>query len=280
MCTVTILPIERDGVLGVRIGCNRDEAIGRPVATGPRLRSFGGRRAIMPCDPTSGGTWIAVNNAGVAMILLNRNPSGATPSDRSSLSRGTIIPSLLHCGSLDEAVARSQAIRREFYAPFRLILLNCDQLVDIDSIQPSLVTSSHSLSSAQIFTSSGLGDEIVRGPRTSLFNAWFGNHDTTQSSRHTLCAVAGRGRHTECACYSELQDDFHQHYWLGAEQISVHMRRTDARTVSYTAIRLFPSSIHMSYRDYAREFFANSSASKRIGFSNSMGCVQKIGGAR
>src|SRR5688572_26484109 len=102
MCTVSVIALPGvDG--GFRLACNRDELLTRPAALPPEVRMFRERRGAMPIDPTSGGTWIAVNDAGLAVALLNVNRRGPQKfSDRTS--RGRIIPSLLHCDSADDTV--------------------------------------------------------------------------------------------------------------------------------------------------------------------------------
>ena len=78
MCTVTLVPAgppdhpDHPG-RGWRLACNRDESRKRPAAEPPSSHTFGPRHALMPTDPPSGGTWIAVNSAALAATLLNVN---------------------------------------------------------------------------------------------------------------------------------------------------------------------------------------------------------------
>src|SRR5206468_9651830 len=89
MCTVTVIRLPHDPARagggrsapgwggrprgGIRVASNRDELRSRAPGLAPEVRGFGSRRAMMPIDPVSGGTWIAVNDAGLAMTLLNAN---------------------------------------------------------------------------------------------------------------------------------------------------------------------------------------------------------------
>ena len=52
--------------------CNRDERRDRRAATPPAVHRLQHRTAIYPVDPVGGGTWIGVNDAGLAAALLNR----------------------------------------------------------------------------------------------------------------------------------------------------------------------------------------------------------------
>jgi hypothetical protein len=47
------------------------------------------------------------------------------------------------------------------------------------------------------------------------------------------------------------QDELHRHSWPNQEHVSVCMRRSDARTVSFTAIELRSDSAWMTYSPQA-----------------------------
>jgi Transport and Golgi organisation 2 len=228
MCTVTVIPF-RDA--GFRIACNRDESNTRPAALPPRLRQFGNRSAILPIDPISDGTWIAVNDAGLAMVLLNRNPTSETNGrPLPHPSRGTIIPALLHCDDIHRAKRLACKWVTTSIAPFRLILVGHGEVVEVSVVhsQLRLVERKH-VDSPMMFTSSGLGDELVDGPRRQLFQEWFqAEYD-----------------------WVNQQDSFHGHFWHNQEHVSVCMRRSDARTVSYTVIELRSESASITYSPQA-----------------------------
>lgn len=238
MCTVTVIPI-RDGLeSGFRIACNRDESNHRPAALPPRLRHFGDRSAILPIDPVSEGTWIAVNDAGLAMVLLNRNP--APEKNRrpaSHPSRGTIIPSLLHCDDIHRAKRLACKLVTKSIAPFRLIIVGQGEMVEVAVVHSQLrLAEQKQIDSPLMFTSSGLGDELVEKPRRQLFQ------DSFQPGNDWVAR----------------QDCFHRHSWPNQEHISVCMRRNDARTVSYTVIEVRSESAHMTYTPQAPDQFGSS----------------------
>src|SRR5512139_3976242 len=169
MCTMTFLGLAE----GLRLGCNRDELRTRPRAEPPREVRFGSRRAILPIDPQGGGTWIAVNDAGLVMALLNRYPD-SLPMPSGPVSRGEIIPSLLHHGRLDEAVAAASKLPADRYAPFRLLVADRGSVVELVELDGRLtVHPARSLERPLLFTSSGLGDHVVEGPRRALFESMF-----------------------------------------------------------------------------------------------------------
>src|SRR5581483_10035540 len=66
MCTVSFLPRPQSFYLAM----NRDEKRDRFAALAPAVVELEGRRAIFPREP-AGGTWIAVNDAGVCRTRIN-----------------------------------------------------------------------------------------------------------------------------------------------------------------------------------------------------------------
>jgi hypothetical protein len=227
MCTVTILPCRSAGGEGtLRLACNRDEQRSRPAALPPRVQQMDRRRAAWPIDAAAGGTWLGVNDAGLTIALLNVT-DGACPTRTTSCrsSRGVIIPELLRCETLPAALALASALEPTRYAPFRLVLIDAWELAEVVSDGEQLrVTPRAALAAPRMFTSSGLGDERVQGPRSALF-------------REMVSSSAG----------PESQDAFHRHGWPDRPQLSVCMRRPEARTVSYTTVTLHPDRVALRY---------------------------------
>lgn len=247
MCTVTIIPLTHDaGRAGgrdgqraaLRIVANRDELRTRPAALPPQIRTFGRHRAVMPIDPVSDGTWIAASDAGFALTLLNvtRSPgtlrgtgfgSRAMPARSTSLrSRGAIIPSLLHLGSAADALRAACQLDAPAWPPFRLLLIDPREVWECRSDGVSIVARVEPADRALLFTSSGLGDELVEPPRRALFEQMFG--------------AAG-------ADLSAVQDRFARHTWPDRLYLSVCMRRAEARTVSRTTLLLDEHSWALQY---------------------------------
>jgi hypothetical protein len=210
----------------LRVACNRDELVTRAAALPPVRLTAGNRQAVMPLDPQSGGTWIAVNDAGIVFALLNATPVTPSSLTPSPVSRGTIIPGLVGCATVAEALARAAALRADRFQPFKLLLFDRYQLVECWPDAGRLRHRRSFLSGAVMRTSSGLGDAIVAGPRRTLFRRVF------EEPIDPRCA----------------QDLFHQHRWPGHEAISVNMDRSGARTVSHTVIEIGLETIAVSYR--------------------------------
>ena len=223
MCTVTIIPHGN----GIRMACNRDESRKRPAALPPRVVTVGQRQALMPIDPQSGGTWIAVNDAGLILTLLNaysspRDPDMPTPR----ISRGTIIPRLLEAETLAEAFDRTRELHADDYGAFRLVMADKSSFAEIHANAGLLVRTPPSrIDGPLLFTSSGLGDDLVGPPRRALFEEFF---------------VAGKD-------WIAQQDAYHRHSWADRRHLSVCMQRPEARTVSLTIVELDKGDVKMVY---------------------------------
>lgn len=225
MCTVTVVPTVADGF---RVACNRDERLARPPATSPELHRLGRRTAIYPIDPAGGGTWIGVNDAGLAVAILNRSrsSSGAGLKACQTPSRGTIVPLCLAADALPGAltIVRDIAVRR--FEPFSVVLIYRRRLAVAVSDGRALSISETALGTPLLFTSSSLGDGLVDWPRRRLFEQLLG---------------------TERAGWLAGQSRFHEHQWPGRPEISVLMARQDAATVSRSVVDVSPRRIRFRY---------------------------------
>jgi Transport and Golgi organisation 2 len=248
MCTVTIIPLGN----GIRMACNRDESPLRPAALPPRLATFGRRRALLPIDPVSGGTWVAANDAGLVVTLLNFY---AAPHDRNApapkRSRGTIIPSLLDAATLAEAFERSGAILAADFADFRLVLADRKAVAEVLLDRARLVRKPPvRIDGPLLFTSSGLGEDVVGPPRRALFEGFFvARACPSPSAKRGACAgpLAWRSGSDVRENWRAQQDAFHRHSWPDRRHLSVCMRRPDARTVSYTVVEHDGDNVRMMY---------------------------------
>lgn len=224
MCTVSIVPAGD----GFRLACNRDERRTRPIALPPRIRRTEDRWTLWPCDPQSGGTWVGVNDSGLAMALLNRSGRAAAPPP--AHSRGTLIPQLLGAGSLDTALERTRAASKPSagerrFEPFTLVLLHHRRAAVVEYRAGVTEVEVRALAGPLLFTSSSLGDHLVDGPRRRLFAA------LVESS----------------PCPIDAQDRFHRHCWPDRPAVSVCMTRPDAMTVSHTVVNVSARDVTVGY---------------------------------
>jgi hypothetical protein len=118
MCTLVILR-RPDHPWPVVIGANRDEMIGRPAE--PPARHWPDRPEIIAGrDLLAGGSWLGVNDWGVAAAILNRHGSlGPAPDQR---SRGELV---LEALDHPDAVAAAEALSHldpRAYRTFNLVV--------------------------------------------------------------------------------------------------------------------------------------------------------------
>ena len=118
MCTLVILR-RPEHMWPVVIGANRDEMIGRPAA--PPARHWPDRPEVVAGrDLLAGGSWLGVNDWGVAAAILNRHGSlGPAPGQR---SRGELVLEALDHPDAIAAAAALAHLDPAAYRTFNLIV--------------------------------------------------------------------------------------------------------------------------------------------------------------
>src|SRR5882672_3511563 len=115
MCTVTFIARQR----GYCLGMNRDEKLTRPTGLPPKKKQMAGRAVISPSEP-GGGTWIAVNDHGATLALINWYSITARVGGK-AVSRGEVINSMSAAISADVADSALNGLPLNRIKPFRLI---------------------------------------------------------------------------------------------------------------------------------------------------------------
>ncbi len=222
MCTLTLVRMAE----AWRVVCSRDESPTRARAIPPREVRFGERAGLLPTDPQGGGTWIAVNDAGVVFALLNKSEPDVPAAGRES--RGAIIPSLMWATSAEDAMRAAGEIDAARFRAFRLVTIDgkglCVGVGDGARFVRAAVTPRVE---AWCAASSGLGDELVEPARVRLFDE--------------IVAGAADG--------FDAQDAFHRHRWEERPHMSVDMMRHGAQTVSVTAVTVMSRACEMVHID-------------------------------
>jgi hypothetical protein len=215
MCTVSWI---HDNA-GYELFFNRDEKVMRKKALPPRLAARGGVRFLGPVDGDFGGTWIATNEFGVTVCLLNGpNLTGSGGGEGGTVrSRGLLLPDLISSPSVTAMCERVRATDCAVYAPFTLAVLGPRQpaaLVEWDGWR-----------------------KIVRFEDKACFMLTSSSFDTeaVRASRHEEF----RGLVASCRQVdAELLARFHGSHLPERSAYSTCMHRPDAETVSFSRIRV------------------------------------------
>ena len=118
MCLLIVI-VGADSEYPLLVASNRDEERARP-ASPPGLWVGERRRVLSPRDKRAGGTWLAVNDAGMFAGLTNI--AGAPPLE-GARTRGVLPHLALDHDDLNAAAAAvREAVARDPFGPFRLLL--------------------------------------------------------------------------------------------------------------------------------------------------------------
>jgi hypothetical protein len=209
MCTVS-WNYDQDGY---QLFCNRDEKLTRKSALEPRLATRDGVRFLAPVDGDFGGTWIATNELGVSVCLLNgTNRTGAeAPAAAQGHSRGLLLLDLIPLPSVAAIRKRIEQMNLADYAPFTMAALEPGALaamLEWDGVNRSLW-----LEAADRFmlTSSSFDTEEVRRRRQEQYSHV---HD------------------------AEGLFAFHRSHAPARSAYSTCMHRADAETVSFSWVQV------------------------------------------
>src|SRR5262245_66479542 len=121
MCTVSFVP----NAAGFRLAMNRDEKRSRIAALPPAAFKLGAHRVLYPREP-GGGTWLAVNDAGLCLALINWHRIEREPRGRIE-SRGRIIPELIAAEDSRAVTRKIRAMPLKRFRPFRLLVIDSGQ---------------------------------------------------------------------------------------------------------------------------------------------------------
>ena len=169
MCTVSFVPLGNSYFFT----SSRDERAERPLAVFPELYELNGYKILYPKDPMGGGSWIAVNESGNTIVLLNGAIKAHNPEPRYRKSRGLVVLDLISQSSPADAFETYDCIGIE---PFTVILFDeknlwCGRWDGKMKWLESL--SSHK---PQIWSSVTLYNPDLIRKRETWFNEWVAAH--------------------------------------------------------------------------------------------------------
>lgn len=123
MCTVSFISHNNKYF----ITSNRDEHASRPIAFHPREDRINNFQVIYPKDPKGGGTWFAIREDGVALVLLNGAFQKHIPRNKYAMSRGLVLLNIISASDPEFHFNEMDLGQIE---PFTLIFFNGNHLVE------------------------------------------------------------------------------------------------------------------------------------------------------
>lgn len=224
MCTVTWI-LEKNGY---QIFFNRDELKTRRMALPPQVAIRRGVQYIAPTDADAGGTWLAVNEFGLSVGMLNyyHPEAGNALPGKEYISRGLLLKSLIDSATRAEAIRRLQREDPGNYRSFILVIWEPGKTVAActydGSYRPAMVEENPAIP----LTSSSFSTGKVIEKRRSLFREMASS--LPQIDARSLTA-------------------FHQSHLPGAGPYSVCMHREDAQTVSFSRVIVTAQKVEFLY---------------------------------
>ena len=222
MCTVSW--IHRDE--GYLLLFNRDELLSRKPASSPRIDNRNGIAFIAPMDGDHGGSWIAVNQFGLSLGLLNRFDESKPDVVLNYTSRGLLLFELIDCASLTTISRRLNSASLDRFRPFSLLALGPNEPAMLFHWTGSQKCLQQDADNLIPIASSSLNEEDVVQKRKQLFEEM----------------TSERGK-----VDPDLLIQFHESHRKERGPTSVCMHRADARTVSMSVINVTKEKIEFDY---------------------------------
>lgn len=219
MCTLTWWRDAR----GFSLHFNRDERKTRPGATPPEFVTIDGVRALAPRDGEAGGTWIGVNERGVAVALLNGYQHARHRAEGAFRSRGLLVREQLGAASARKVADRVRVLDLPIYRPFLLTTFDRSTafVIEWDGLRADARALDDGM---RPMVSSGYDFEGVARMRRELFDS-----------------LAAEG------VDDEMLARFHRSHEPERGPYSPCMHRDDAATVSYTRVTVDGSEGAIEY---------------------------------
>jgi hypothetical protein len=224
MCTVSWAATAE----GYELFCNRDERRARKAAHAPKVSTSRGVRFLAPTDAEAGGTWIAANEHGLTLCLLNRYSEGELRAAGEFSSRGLLLPDLM---SLRDPAEVMRAVVRgglSHFRPFTLLALapGSPPAAACWTGQRLLVSDDGDVSLTPLTSSSFNTVEVARA-RIKLFRRMAASSTNPPT---------------------EILTRFHQSHEPEPGPLSVCMHRPDASTVSFSRVKVNDGSVEFYYQ--------------------------------
>ena len=214
---------------GYRIFFNRDERRQRARERPPVVDERDGTRFIAPRDGEAGGSWIAVNEHGLSLCLLNGFPEGVAPSatdGRSYTSRGELPVSLIGFHTTSSIAERLRSLDLRYYRPFVLVAFAPAATGLVADWSGATLELEEHRPRTRPLVSSSFYTESVRDSRVAVYRQLVEGRETGSAAAHRAFHASHtpeRGPHSPC------------------------MHRPDAHTVSFSGISVDRDEVRFYY---------------------------------
>ncbi|MDR3456279.1 MAG: NRDE family protein [Verrucomicrobiae bacterium] len=225
MCTVSFLVRKN----GYALAMNRDEKLSRIPGLPPSKKIIHGRTVVSPSEP-GGGSWVALNDSGVAFALINWY-SICTQASNKTVSRGVVVNTISTAVTPKLAAVALARLPLKQVNPFRLIgfFPATHEIIGWHWDLKKLVRKNHPWQTQQ-WISSGFDEPAAQRIRRETFR-----HALKQKSAGSLGWLRR----------------LHRSHTPAAGPFSICMHRADAATVSYTEIAMASRTATMRHFDGA-----------------------------
>ncbi|MEI6197802.1 MAG: NRDE family protein [Verrucomicrobiota bacterium] len=221
MCTVSFIARKK----GYALAMNRDEKLARVEGLPPSTKIIGGRIVLAPSEP-GGGTWIALNDGGATLALINWYSITARVSEE-IVSRGMVVNATSAAATPKVAEVTLNQLPLKQINPFRLIGVfpATNEIVQWSWDLKKLARRNHPWQ-AQQWISSGFDEPTAQRIRSQAFRSAL-----QQRSAGSLPWLRR----------------LHRSHSPETGPFSTCMHRADAATVSYTEAVISPGKAFMRY---------------------------------
>ena len=220
MCTVTWMR-EHDNY---SLFCNRDERWTRKPALGPQPGELRGVKYIAPVDGDHGGSWIAVNQFGLTLCLLNRYGEITPDETGTYISRGLLLIGLVDSRDKQQVTTRINDFDLTKFLPFSLLAISREAEPMLMDWTGSKYTLNEDAKDLLPLTSTSLTEPSIATTRTAQFRS----------------LTSGRPTRS-------LLDQFHRSHIPARGPSSVCMHREGAKTMSLSRVLVEKGEIVFEY---------------------------------
>ena len=210
---------------GYELFFNRDERLSRRRALLPTVQRGDAVDYISPTDSDAGGTWIAANQYGVTVCLLNHYQFEQIETYKKWISRGEMVRSFSNTTDMVSAERNFNTLDLGDYRAFRMFMV--DRHGD-----------------SRLFVWDGHSARIERNVSTPKSSSSVDSKNV-KAKRKKLFADLNLIDSKQAADYI----NYHASHLPSRSKDSVCMHREDAKTVSLSHVNVTSSGVYFSYAD-------------------------------